>query len=194
MELVTNPAGRVALGVTLGSDAAVLGQIVDHLWKRHRGLALEPPWLLLHHFALFGPAALALWHFGRGDLHRFLAGLNGRRIACDVTDQPILVGSLDQRLVHTGRQFAGRKLGKGSLERRLARYLSGALPTAQPTQALVRPKVSDQHRSCRRLDHHFGDERAGQRGAIKQRSTWKTRPTAHERLDANQWEAANVRS
>src|SRR5215469_2835318 len=138
MELVTNPAGRVALGVTLGSDAAVLGQIVDHLWKRHRGLA------------------------------------------------PILVGSLDQRLVHTGRQFAGRKLGKGSRERRLARYMSGALPTAQPTQALVRPKVSDQHRSCRRLDHHFGDERAGQRGAIKQRSTWKTRPTAHERLDANQ--------
>jgi hypothetical protein len=53
-------------------------------------LALEPTRLLLHHFALPGPAALALWHFGRGEAHRDYAVKTGQRIraknnamACD---------------------------------------------------------------------------------------------------------------
>jgi hypothetical protein len=85
---------------------------------------------------------------------------------CALKQCLILMGSLDQRLVHSGRQFAGRKFGKRSRERRLARHLSRALPAAQSTRALVHPKVLDQHRSCRQFHHHFGHERACQRRAV----------------------------
>src|SRR6516225_6425977 len=60
MQLVTNPAFLVALGIALGSNRAVRRQIVRHLRERHGGLTLEPPRLVLDHLALLGPAALAL--------------------------------------------------------------------------------------------------------------------------------------
>src|SRR5207344_3168685 len=64
VQLVADPARLVALGITLGPDRTVPWQIVQHFGERHRGLALEPPRLLLDHHAVLGPAALTLWRLG----------------------------------------------------------------------------------------------------------------------------------
>jgi hypothetical protein len=40
MQLTTNRACRMALGVTHGPDGTALGQIDEHFGERHRGLAL----------------------------------------------------------------------------------------------------------------------------------------------------------
>src|SRR4029077_17617800 len=74
VQLVADPARLVALGITLGPDRTVLWQIVQHFGERHRGLALEPPRLLLDHHALFGAAALSLLPLGGGGVYLFCVG------------------------------------------------------------------------------------------------------------------------
>src|SRR6516225_8651908 len=141
----------MALGVALGSDRTVRRQVRQHLGEAHVSLALEPArLLLLDHLTLSGPAAFALRRrstcrslWGRC-LHGLFAGLDCGRIARDVADQAILMGSLDQRLVHAARQLAPRKLRESARKGCFAAKLAAPFPAAQPAQLLVRLKPFDQ--------------------------------------------------
>src|SRR3984893_9688598 len=125
MQLVADPADGMALGVALGSDRAMRRQVGQHLGTAHGGLAFDPArLLLLDHFSLFRPAALALRWLRRRRLHRLFAGLDRGRIAREVADQAILIAALDQRLVQAARQGAARKFGESAREGRLARKLA----------------------------------------------------------------------
>src|SRR3954466_1125707 len=105
MQLVTDPACRMALGIAFGSDRAVRRQVRQHLGEAHIGFALKPArLLLLDYLALSGPTTLALgWlstcrNLGYCCLQRLFAGLDRGRIARDVADQTIFMAPLDQRL------------------------------------------------------------------------------------------------
>jgi hypothetical protein len=106
-----------------------------------------------------------------GRFHRLLAGLDGGRIARDVTDQPVLMGSVDQRRVDAARQLAARK------------HLSRALPAAQPAQLLVRRQPLDQFVVGMPITALATNARAN-----AARSLGGQPPHVHQRLDRRQFQ------
>ena len=88
-----------------------------------------------------------------------------------MTDQLLLHGVLDQRLVQTARQGALSEPGKGTREGRLAGHRPHTLPAAQAAQ---RPVVGQPFKQCPGsvdLEHRLGDEGARQRHTILLRAT-----------------------
>src|ERR1019366_1759336 len=126
-----------SFGVPLRPDVATRWKIGQHLGQRLAQLALQPPRLRPGgRLALFRSATLAFLRRGsdRRRGRRLLSRVDGGGVARDVTDDAILVRSLNQRLVNPVRQAAFRELGEGPRKRAFARNLACALPTAQPAQ------------------------------------------------------------
>src|SRR5262245_54187560 len=115
VKLVASPELEVAGAVLLGSDIAGNRQILHHFFQRHSGLLLKACGLWRLFLSLFWATALAL-----GRRHPpffaawFFTRLNRRGVPAEVTDETVVLGFLDQRLMNALGQFCCRKAGKGA--------------------------------------------------------------------------------
>jgi hypothetical protein len=160
----------VAFGVAFDATSQFCGRSAS-IW-----LTVIPAWrsnrLGRGVFALARTAALAGFRLGRGRfglIHPawlFMA-FDRRRIARDMTSQPIRVGLFDQGFVQSRRQFAGCEFDEGARERRFA----GNQPRARAGLGSPLPRVSPRRRRS------FGQTRTSARcrkaNAACEARTWE---------------------
>src|SRR5258708_39931894 len=122
VELVASPVLILPLVVLLGAHVALPGQIAQHLFQRLMPLPLDARTAL----GSFGSAKRAWSTFGlrlpAGSLLLFsrlretLARRDRSRIARNMTDQALALGSGNDRLMQLLGQFGGGEFGEGAGE------------------------------------------------------------------------------
>ena len=107
-----------------------------------------------------------------------------------MTDEAILLGFPNQRLMHKLRQLHLRKLSEGSGKRGLMRHLLGRIPAADPPQLSVLRQSLQQLARRRKPVHGFGHERTRDSVAVLARPTdlsFGTGDEARQTIGSHLW-------
>jgi len=182
-------SGCLLEGNRLDAHIATSRQIGEHLAQGHLGLAFQPAGRLGRALLAFERTAAFLGRWlRRGRVAFFgapqlLMTFDRRRIAGDMTDQPIGMGLTDQGFVHTRGQFTLGEFGEGARERRFAGNLGRARPATKTPKRLVGLDALYQHPRVRQVQNRFGDEGSGQRGPLGQRTSGKPMQVRDESLE-----------
>lgn len=109
--------------------------------------------------------------FVRGQCVVAFPDLNGGRVARNVSDQTVVLGSGDHSLMQTLRQLGPSKLRKSTRKSRLVREITGLFPAAEAPQTFIGAQPVDAIASGGQVEHCLGEKGGGECWATVARMT-----------------------